>query len=583
MAMTPQHLQRPQFFAWDLHRYAFREPCCFRLSRACVAIVLCALSGCELGVTPTFKTEKLGGVASGEIGTETEINTPDYEFSKADVELLALLTRDVLVSSVEPTQDSAHGNWLGDTVLPEESWEIQFRNHEPIGFVKQVIEYASENSNQLLRITAQGKSKVMRGGRSEYQTFNLKTLETTEGVLQTIDLTLEFGNSKQELKATRIGNDLQMSVDENIRGKPVVKRINWKDEVRGPFSIQQSLRKAPLESGEYRSFQFFDPLVKEVVDVGLLALDSRPIPLLDQQSHPSLEIKQVVKSGDRGQLSSLWISDTGRTLKSYNTLLGIQSFAVDQQMGNAVADQLQFEQEEAPKLPLTREAGFEPTGSSWNLDFELKELFIEDYFATGRFQESATTKSLNVRVRSTDSPAAEPSQEERQQLLRSSNFVVSGDVRIRRLLDLNEVRADSLSDAEKVQKIASRIVDRYEITGWNSSIRNPIRVLNEKRLHPLEATLIWTSACRTLEIPTAISAGISVDERQIELLPTCWIEVFVDGEWKRGFLQANGNVFDERLAIQIGPTNNNDKNPFSNLLKAYNVLRFSRATLVADE
>jgi hypothetical protein len=116
---------------------------------------------------------------------------------------------------------------------------------------------------------------------------------------------LEMNDNKQSFKGSVLSGVLRLT--KTINGKVSQTKIDWKDSFRGPFAVEQSLIRKPIQERERRQLKYFDPIMVRMID-GLVEADEFiSTPTMLGGTRNLLEVRNTALVGDSGLKSLVWV------------------------------------------------------------------------------------------------------------------------------------------------------------------------------------------------------------------------------------------------------------------------------------
>ncbi len=195
----------------------------------------------------------------------------------------------------------------------EETWEAYYLQDAKIGYGHTVVRDVDRAGKMLVETESVNHLKLARFGRPVEQQVTLDTLETADGQLLEFRTEVTFGPTPT-IFSGHIDGDA-MVVETRTQGAHQEVRIPWSPKVRGFHGAERSLADKPLEPAEKRSLEMLVPLVNQVAEVELTAVDYETTRLLNGDAE-LLRIETTSKLPDGNVMAeTLWADKQGTVHK----------------------------------------------------------------------------------------------------------------------------------------------------------------------------------------------------------------------------------------------------------------------------
>ena len=264
--------------------------------------------------------------------SETSATNPTGEVSNPQT--------DTALASESPLQSDVVGGWIDTGSLPILQWEIIYLGNRPVGYTRRSIEIASPKrveqfgdfkdtkSVTLVCLEAESRIRISRKSSDPIdQTVFLRTLEKLDGELLGIEGNIDTGVVKRKFTGNVRDGALNIqSTEDRVVSSNIVP---WDPSYRGPFAIEQSLRKSPMQLKEVRVVRYLDPFQMAVTESSLEGLSEGQTVDFEGQFADRLEIENRSTTQGRTSSSLLWTDRSGIVRKSYTPGLDRLSFDCD--------------------------------------------------------------------------------------------------------------------------------------------------------------------------------------------------------------------------------------------------------------
>ncbi len=485
------------------------------------------------------------------------------------------------------TIDDPTAKWIALENLPRETWEVQYLGNAPVGLLHRTTAVSKTLGSSYFRHDLKSRMRVSLKGKPFEQSIRVTTIERENGELVSIEGSLEIGLNKQTFKGSVLQGAMKLTGDEN--GQPYAITIDWKKEYRGPFAVDQSMLRNPMNPRESRTLKYFDPILRKIIDGRLEASDTIMTPTMQGGSKELLEIRNTGMTLESDSESLLWVDSKGEAFKSYVQANDILSFRTEPIVAQTVGSNLDLRAIEPVLIPLTGpvERLTEPTKDLMSMGYQVRHR-SEDAF-------HMFTDRIGQRIRSVDPRTVEVTffqnggsfdplldKELASKVdagtLASSAFVPSDLPLVTRLAkDLiaadKMLPPDNASNTDKANSCRSEIQRRIRLKEFDKQIGTIANSLKTKQANCVEHALLFASVCRSLNIPTRIAMGVKFN-RSIEnpaMKFHAWIEIRDGERWVP--MDSTDDVVPISIdRFKIQETNFNNPNPYLDLLVVYRQL-----------
>jgi hypothetical protein len=461
-----------------------------------------------------------------------------------------------------PSDPQSQNYWVDPSLLPILQWEIIYLGNRPVGYTRRSIEIATPSqlkdlkvpasiaSSSLLCIEAESRIRITRKTSDQVdQSVTLRTLEKPDGELVGIVGSIDTGISKRSFQGLVKDGSLCMEITQD----KVVSNISvpWEPIYRGPFAIEQSLRKAPMKLKEVRTVRYLDPFQMVITESRLDALSDGDTVGLDGSISSRLEIENRSITQGRNSSSQLWTDSMGVVRKSYAPGIDRQTFDCDPVTARYVISKEEFDATIFKDLPLLGSfANLPDTGLA---NFRVtSDLLGKDGTISSRTNQTAeriNERTWDIQVRRIDAlEEASSAESPEQDTLASAGMIDWKDPAVQRWINLQtgsglkleeqgggERSEMKLSEQRRSRANTARawIAKAVARTGLDRSIQTPASTLRERKGDCIDQAILLTATLRSQEIPARVAIGFRAEPSSVR--PTIrlhlWVEYHDSTKW----------------------------------------------------
>jgi len=494
------------------------------------------------------------------------------------------------------TVDIPGKKWINTDKLPRENWDVLYMGNTAVGFLRRTCSVSSQDKDHISQ-EAESLIHVSTKGAPLEQHVKVKTIERHNGELVSIEFSLKIGSRKQSY--TGKVKQEQMTLDGSENDQPFKLIFEFLKDCRGPFAVEQSMLRSPLQPKETRKLKYFDPILTKVVEGRLEAGDFIMTPTFsggDRELLNLLEVRNVAevrKSAlviENSSESVLWVDGKGETLKSFVQANDILAFRTEPKQAKLVQSSLELQSADAALIPLsgqverlTTNAG-DLTSIRYSFSHRVEEPFrmfkdrvgqriqAKDDPRTVDVTVYQNGRELNAELENGFQSKADPT------ALKASSFVPVDLPQIKKLAS-GVIAADksifpeTASNTEKAYACQREIQKRIQPREFDKQIGTVSNTLTTKQANCIEHACLFASVCRSLGIPTRIALGVKYN-RLIEMPSMkfhAWIEILDGDRWIP--LDSTDDAFPTSIdRIKIRHSYFDKDNPYPEILSVIRLL-----------
>jgi Transglutaminase-like superfamily len=464
--------------------------------------------------------------------------------------------------------------WIKESDLPQESWEVQYIGDRAIGYLNQRVSPTLTLDKSTLRTDADSELRISRGGQKMEQRLKVGTIEKLNGELQSIHSELTVGDEVTVTEGSVINDVLRLKIVK--QGKTSTVNIPWKPEFRGPYAIEQSIKRIPLKPSEQRRLYYFDPIMGQVVEAVLLAQTVNKGPILGGSLEDLLEVNVLTVMGKNVLESRIWVDSTATIQKSFIGVLDLRSFRANASQALAVRDSGELDLMEVTSVPLSRP--IDKASAATTIKYRVRSSINSEWSRTlpkSDYQEVSSgdllTLDVTVRLPSLDQAAESTGENPGDEYLAASQFIQSDDPQVIELADaLICANAGTDSVAAKLCRgVYSAISKKDFAKGFLSAAQ----VAQELQGDCTEHAVLLAALARSQGIPCRLASGLvySTQDGKPVMAYHMWNELWVANKWIPADA-VTGQFPAPPDRIVVTQTALADDNPYNELLDVFKIM-----------
>jgi hypothetical protein len=457
---------------------------------------------------------------------------------------------DTALASESQQQSNLRGAWIDTGSLPILQWEIIYLGNRPVGYTRRSIEIATPKrveqfgtlkdtkSVTLVCLEAESRIRISRKSSDPIdQTVFLRTLEKLDGELLGIEGNIDTGIVKR--KFTGSVHDGALSIQTTEDRVVSSNSVPWDPSYRGPFAIEQSLRKSPMQLKEVRVVRYLDPFQMAVTESSLEGLSEGQTVDFEGQFADRLEIENRSTTQGRTSSSLLWTDRSGIVRKSYTAGLDRLSFDCDPVTARYVISKEEFDASTFKDLPLL--GSFAKIPDAEQGGFRIASEFLRPDGSisskTNQTVERVNEKTWDVQVRSVSEDGVQDTADlPGLDALASTGVIDWKEPTIQRWLSSQIATPDSSANtgsdtqsqqrqllAAKTRTWISKNVGRTEL---DRTLQTATSTLRSRKGDAMDQAILLTGALRGLSIPARVAIGFRAEPSTIR--PTYHLHLWVE-------------------------------------------------------
>jgi hypothetical protein len=422
--------------------------------------------------------------------------------------------------------------WIDPSSLPVLQWEITYLGNRPVGYTRRSIETASPKrlesigvsntsaTTPLLCLEAESRIRISRKTSDAIdQTVFLRTIEKLDGELVGIEGNIDTGiNKRKFVGVVRDGALNIQSTEDKVTSS---NSVPWDPSYRGPFAIEQSLRKSPMKLKEIRVVRYLDPFQMAITESSLEGLTEGETVNFEGEFAIRLEIENRSTSQGRTTSSLIWTDGLGIVRKSYTASLDRQTYDCDPVTARLVISKEEFDATVFKDLPLLGSFAKLPDAGSGIFRIASEFLRSDGSISskTNQNPQRVNEKTWDIQVNSITSEDLEDQTTDSPEhdALASTGLIDWKEHTIERWLS-SQLDATALPTQESSSDISQQRRDRAGMarawistnvarTALDRNLQSATSTLRNRKGDSIDHAILLTAALRGLSIPARVAIG----------------------------------------------------------------------------
>ncbi len=450
---------------------------------------------------------------------------------------------DLLIDPSLAKSESPKIPWIDHASLPSLQWEIIYLGNRPVGYTRRSMELVDTTSS-ILRIEAESRIRILRkSGEPIDQSVRLSTTEQVDGELLSITGSIDTEVGKREFRGEVHENTLKMEWTE---GKVIsTSVVPWEASYRGPFAIEQSLRREPIKPKEVRIVSYLDPFQMAFTESRLEAITEAETVDFEGAYQKWLEIENRSLTQGKASNAFLWLDPSGLIRKTYTPGIDRQTFDCDPITARYVISKEEFDASIFKDMPLL--GSYPKVSDTGTAFFRITSpLLTQDGSVSSRTNQRATRvdqKTWDVQVTSSGL-GVDPDQDPVDlSMLASAGLIDWKDPVVERWIESQKATAfdqqpketEQVPERTRRQAVVARkwIAKGVERLELDRNLQPPAITLRDRKGDCMDQAIALSAVLRSLRIPSRIAIGFRAEPSTVR--PTfkfySWVEYHDSVAW----------------------------------------------------
>lgn len=432
-------------------------------------------------------------------------------------------------SSEASRRSASHATAEALPISEDEAWYGYYLAGQKVGYGHTTAHVVEEAGQKKLKTQGASFVTFSRGENSNKAEIRIESTETLAGEMTQVSSIIDLGGAPTRAIGHVENGDLHLTVATS--GKTTNSTIPWPAAAGGPFADEHSLRRKPLEPGERRVVQVFQPLFHQAATVQLSAGDYEQTEVLSSQQE-LLSIARVVRLSDGQTITSkLWVDRQGKIVKTYEPP-GLEMIRVSKDIA--------LEASSSPDLVAFSFIPIDPPiDDPFKRDRILYEVFLPDgdpidLFPNSTRQQVQRVDDHRVRIdvraiRSDDMPPQTHRDGISGSFLQPNNLIQSDAPLI---VQMAEKAAGDWLDPGRSARELERFVHRSIRTkDFSQGFATALDVAQNLEGDCTEHAVLLAALARAREIPARVAMGLVYVARQKGFGYHMWNELYIKERW----------------------------------------------------
>ncbi len=391
--------------------------------------------------------------------------------------------------------------------------------------------------------------RVLRQGQAVHLEVAYRCEATPSGELLACYSQQQTGTGTPLVQTGQVAGG-QLHLRQLLATGPSERNIDWPAATRGYFGIEESLREQMLVPGERRTLQYLVPLLNQIAQVDLRAIEFETIEMAAGMTR-LLRIDCTTRREGTTSRRTLWCDGAGEVIRSFEPTMNLTSERTTREVAQWKSPAPQYDIMSGSRVPIDP-AILDPFGQAKLVyQVQLRDHPPADLFATDERQQIEPLDPRRARLtvqaawltREKDDlqpKAAGQSRTPADTLSRSlpaaetmapSRFIQSDDpqvIALARRVSAGQPEASARRVALGLEKLVHDWIDKKSYQQIFASAREACQ---SRQGDCTEHALLLAAVCRARKIPARLAIGLVYVPEQQGFLFHLWTEGWWGGRW----------------------------------------------------
>jgi len=444
---------------------------------------------------------------------------------------------------------------LPDGEILDDAWEAMFLQGAKVGHGRTVRRKVKSPEGIRIHTSAQQTVVVQRYGQTTEQTIRYSSEESEHG--EVLSLSAELTGGATSLKSQAEVKDGLLKLTTITQGKRSTVSTPWDDDTLGYFGLEDALRRQPMKPGERRRVKWLQPLIHQVSDEQLEAVDWEEVDLLGERKE-LLKINSVANLAGQTIESTIWVDDEGRAWRNSRPELGQETYRTTEKVAKAKSDgAFDLGLSTIVKIAKPLEKPHETSRVVYRARLKYgnpAKAFPTSGSQTVEAIDEHTAEITVRRVTATEPETVDPSPALQSGDKAPNSLIQSDDPAVVRMAQ--SVAADETDPANIAVALERTVHERLTNKNFSQAFATAADVVKSLEGDCTEHAVLLAALCRAREIPARVAAGLVYYPKEQAFAYHMWTEAWLNNRWvpldatlgRGGIGGAHLKLFDSDLA-----------------------------------
>lgn len=430
------------------------------------------------------------------------------------------------------TEESNSSPAQGAAPATSDFWQADFMQDQQVGWTHTIVTIDSEGNQNLTHTISESELSIRRFDTVLSQKIRLESVDTSDGILIRCQAQTTTGPEVSSVEG--VVEEGALKLRSRTPGRVQDDQLPWKRDVGGYFATEQNLLRAPMRPGERRSLKALIPVLNQIGEVELNAIDWQETKLLDGAAR-LLKIEQQLNIGGNRLQAVLWSDEHGELQKQELPALQQVSYRTTKEVAQRASSTQSFDLGRATVVKVTNPAGDLHGRKQLTLQVHVTDQPAGLLFPSSLSQtvQAATADSTEIRLLAVrpDVPAtlSQPVEPPREEDTLPNSRIQSDDPRIVTLA--NQVASDTTDSWKIACALEKHVHDLVQVKGFSLALASAVTVAETHEGDCTEHAVLFAALCRARKLPGRVAIGLVYSPQLEGYAYHMWNEVWIQDRW----------------------------------------------------
>jgi hypothetical protein len=420
-----------------------------------------------------------------------------------------------------------------DRVEPADFWDAVFIGADKVGYVHTAIRPTVEDGKEFVHVQVETVMNIKRFNQSVEMKLDYSSVETPDGKILRLE---NRGLAGVDSRTVGIVQGDMMTLTMETPGKKTTMTIPWGDDVLGPGAEDRILKRKPLKPGQSFSYRSFMPDLNRVITNVYYGEEMEDVKMLEGNMRHLQRVRAQIEGVPelKNFKTLLWIDESGETQKTTTTMLaGMTTYRVTKEVATAPSSVFTADFGEKTLVKVDRQIPKAFTMQEIVYRITLQGDSPDEVFPQDERQSITKGKNdewiLTVRAIDPSIPPKEPTPIQREDFLKSTNYLQSDDPRV--IAAARRAVGDAQATWEQARRIEKWVYENLAEKNFSKVFDSAAVVAEKLEGDCTEHGVLLAAMARVVGIPSRVAVGLVYAQRLGAFGYHMWAEVYVGGRW----------------------------------------------------
>ncbi|MBL8850560.1 MAG: transglutaminase domain-containing protein, partial [Planctomycetaceae bacterium] len=323
----------------------------------------------------------------------------------------------------------------------------------------------------------------------------------------------------------------ELALETHANGKVDTKTSKWDPDTRSPAWQDRDLQEHPLQPGETRSFEMYDPELNQVVTITVTENGNATTTLLDGTE---IDARRIVMTHSAIPFLSLtsYMNVDGEVVKSESNILQVVTYTVDRETALREID------DQPVDLAVETLVQVKPIEQAHDRTRIVYRIKVSGGDAAAQFPNGPTQQSqrisdseaeVTVTALAADAAPVADAETPEPRYLSATRFLDSNNPLVIR--HSQSAAASDMAPAAAARAMEQYVHDTMRDRNFATGLATASEVADKLEGDCTEHAVLLAAMLRARKIPARVAVGLVYSQQHAAFAGHMWTEAWLDGRW----------------------------------------------------